>query len=368
MTRKLTLDFTKLDIEDYLHASIPVRFQNTSPGGFEDLIAHFFRVRGYNLKSTDYSQDFGVDMILDQDGIKTAVKVLRYSATHKVGKNDLLPLIKARNYYRCKHAMVITTSSFDDPARTLGLDEKIILWDWHFLLRALTDTFLEGIHYEDYFEKYPASVTVKDSLKLEIESVDFSKSRLTSEGKAFVKAHLTNMGEHDISIKCELPSLVKKDRSQFRSSGWQEDTFNEGILYAGSTVEIVFSFPKKHIAKFDTRDRIVVSIRQDNNEDIINLEQKLSNVKQECFLVTFCFDRDSTEYAEMIAFRDQILSRSAPGRLLIRAYYAIGRMLIAVFSNIPQTRYVMGPLLLPVIRFLGAFVEIRQDLREGHQS
>ncbi len=365
MTRKLTLDFTKLDVEDYLHASIPVRFQNTTPGGFEDLIAHFFRVRGYNLKSTDYSQDFGVDMILDQDGIKTAVKVLRYSATHKVGKNDLLPLIKARNYYRCKHAMLITTSSFDDPARTLGLDEKIILWDWHFLLRALTDTFLEGIHYQDYFEKYPASITVKDSLKFEIESVDFSKSRFAATGKAYVKAHLSNMGEEDISIKCELPSLVKKDRSQYRSSGWQEDTFKEGILYAGSRVDIVFAFPKRQIAKFESKDRIVVSIRQENSEELINLEQKLSNVKKECFLVTFCFDRDSTEYAEMIAFRDQILVKNALGRLFIRSYYAIGRIVIMAFSNVPQLRYILGPLLLPIIRLLGAFVDIKQDFSDS---
>jgi restriction system protein len=124
------MDFSQIDIEQFLQASMPVRFQDISPYDFEDFIAELYRIDGFKVSQTDYSGDFGADIIISKDDVTTAVQLKRYAKGSKVGVSDVNQVIAGREYYDTDDAMVITTSSFSDSAVELAHSADVFLLGW----------------------------------------------------------------------------------------------------------------------------------------------------------------------------------------------------------------------------------------------
>ena len=114
------MDFNRENIIKILFPSIKNRFSDFSPYDFEDFIAQLFKDNGYNVEGTNYSGDFGADVIINKNGVKTCIQVKRYSASNKVGVKEINQIIGARDYYKCDKAMVITTSDFSMPDLTIS--------------------------------------------------------------------------------------------------------------------------------------------------------------------------------------------------------------------------------------------------------
>ncbi len=340
----MALDFDVIDIESFLFAALPVRFQDTEPDDFQNFISHLFIENGYNLVPTSYSPDYSAHIIVSNEGVKTAVQVRRYHEAHKIGVPEVHQIVAAQQYYNCQQAMVITTSSFQAAARELANKHEVISWGWQRLEKAIRDTFMEGQDYYTYFQNYTITESdVDHQLSMQVTGVEFSDSG-SDPGSTIMTAEITNHSNEIVRLHCDLPIYINQKRKQFTATRWIEDSFINGAVHPGSTVELSFAFNRDQLSSYQKNDRLILSLHMMPQGERIMLEQRLSEVKKSCYLVTFCYGKRSTEYHEMIRFREEVLSYSVWGRQIIKGYYFIGSFVVPWMANHPQLRKWIRPL------------------------
>ncbi len=94
---------------------------------FEQYISLCCRKIGYLTELTPDSQDYGADIILYKNNIKTIVQTKRWK--NKVGVRAIQETIAAKQYYKAERGMVITNSFFTKNAINLAESDKIVTWD-----------------------------------------------------------------------------------------------------------------------------------------------------------------------------------------------------------------------------------------------
>lgn len=94
---------------------------------FERIIKLAFKIRGYGTKTTPITQDFGVDLIVHRNNIKTAIQIKRYSDS--VGISAVQEVVAGAMFYKCHHSMVITNATFTKSAYKLAKACKVELID-----------------------------------------------------------------------------------------------------------------------------------------------------------------------------------------------------------------------------------------------
>lgn len=98
---------------------------------FERYLADLLQKRGYtNIRLTE-KYDLGVDIIAKKDGITWGIQAKRYNSSVKVEAVRQAYTALAR--YKCDRAMVITNSTYSNPAQMLAKDNNIPLIDRHTL-------------------------------------------------------------------------------------------------------------------------------------------------------------------------------------------------------------------------------------------
>ncbi len=285
MQNTMALDFSTLDVDSFLFGAIPVRFQDTSSEDFLHFIAHLFQENGYVLKQTEFSKDFGADLIVMNEGVKTAVKVKRYHEVHKVGLADLQQIIDAQEYYNCQQAMVITTSSFAAATRELAAENEAILWDWKVLLQGIVDTFFSGMDYYAYFKQYPGPTSLENQ-KLRFRILDFNfNSSSSSESYSVVNVELINGNENAIRVHCDLPIYITKDRKQYSAINWADDSFVNGVIHPEVAVTLTFRFSGRQVSKYHAEDRLILIFHIMPRSESIMLEQKMGTIRRPNFFV-----------------------------------------------------------------------------------
>lgn len=106
---------------------------------FEEYLEVFFKKLGYQVHRTPYQGDYGADLIIRKDNIKTVVQAKRY--TRSVGVKAVQEAAAAKDYYRGDKAMVVTNSYFSQQAKKLASATQVELWDRECLVsRLLTVT------------------------------------------------------------------------------------------------------------------------------------------------------------------------------------------------------------------------------------
>lgn len=75
---------------------------------FEIYIATFYEDKGYTIKLTPKSYDYGVDVIASNQKEKIAIQVKMYD-TRLVNYKDIMYLYAGKNYYDCDKGILITT-------------------------------------------------------------------------------------------------------------------------------------------------------------------------------------------------------------------------------------------------------------------
>lgn len=105
---------------------------------FEKVLDVCFRKLGYGVRLTSDSQDYGADLIVYKDGLKTVVQAKRKK--NPVGINAVQEVVSAIRHYKADKAMVITNNYFTTNAYNLARSNEIELWDRkrlsEFMLRA----------------------------------------------------------------------------------------------------------------------------------------------------------------------------------------------------------------------------------------
>ena len=94
---------------------------------FEHFLAKHFESQGFTVTVTQPGHDFGADLIIERDGVKTAVQAKRYEANISI--SAVQEVFTAAAYYDCDNSLVITNSYYTASAKTLAEKIGVELWD-----------------------------------------------------------------------------------------------------------------------------------------------------------------------------------------------------------------------------------------------
>ncbi len=132
LTLRIALDIYK---QRQLLRSGIVDIDQMLGGTFERYLVAVFRRLGYPVEHTGRVGDYGADLIIVRNGVRTIVQAKRWSK--KVGVKAVQEAVAAKGMYRCLEAMVITNSVFTQQARTLARANNVELWDRQKLVKML---------------------------------------------------------------------------------------------------------------------------------------------------------------------------------------------------------------------------------------
>jgi len=107
---------------------------------FEERLKILFTNLGYKANRTTSSTlkpDYGADLIIEKDGIRTVVQAKRWKGY--VGEDAVREAYSAKNYYKCTEAIVVTNSNFSIMAWNLAKVNNVKLWNRPYLIRMLLE-------------------------------------------------------------------------------------------------------------------------------------------------------------------------------------------------------------------------------------
>lgn len=99
---------------------------------FEDYLFNLFKKMNYEVEKTPASNDYGADLLLLKDGIKTVVQAKRYNSS--VGVSAIQEIIGAKGYYNADKCLVITSNYFTNNAINLANANEVELWNRDYLV------------------------------------------------------------------------------------------------------------------------------------------------------------------------------------------------------------------------------------------
>jgi restriction system protein len=102
---------------------------------FERYLVSLFRRHGYTVQHTPARGDFGADLIISKNGVRTAVQAKRYAKN--VGVKAIQEVVTAQKMYTCAKAMVVTNSTYTQPAQQLARANNVDLWDRRHLVKVI---------------------------------------------------------------------------------------------------------------------------------------------------------------------------------------------------------------------------------------
>lgn len=112
---------------------------------FELFLSRLFERKGFQVKLTPRTGDYGVDLILTdpRTGERIAVQAKRYQQRNRVGVRAVQEAYAGKDYYGCSKAIVVTTSYFTENAKQNAKKLGVALIDRNALKEAL-EQFQEG--------------------------------------------------------------------------------------------------------------------------------------------------------------------------------------------------------------------------------
>jgi len=102
---------------------------------FEKYLEVLFIRLGFSVERTRYVGDYGADLVVSKDRVKTAVQAKRFR--RKVGVTAVQQAVAAKAQYGCSEAMVVTNAFYTAQAVRLARSNKVKLWDRNLLVSAL---------------------------------------------------------------------------------------------------------------------------------------------------------------------------------------------------------------------------------------
>jgi hypothetical protein len=321
------MDFHQQDIRRFLLESIPSRFSHITNWDFESLVRYLLEVDGYVLKPAVPTGDLANKILASKDDALLVVQPLRLDPEILVEEVEIRKAIHSRSFYNADQFWIITTSYFSPEARQFAEETEIEMWDWDALYEALCQSFFEGKSHEEFLQEHPlpmASEEIESELKLKV------KWQATEGiGPEWFNLGITisNPTDRNLYIHLELPALIDHKRNQVMADQWIDGDFVAGMIYAGATIKTNALYSVVKLGDRPPGGRVVLTCHERVQVPRTHhLHAKLQG--QACFIVTYCYTTDSPEYRTMVAYRDEILSKTFAGRAFIQGYYFISPHLI----------------------------------------
>jgi restriction system protein len=102
---------------------------------FEEYLEFLFRKLDYRVQRTPYLGDYGADLVIEKEGLRTVIQAKR--SRHRVGIKAVQEAAAAQGYYGCTAAMVVTNSAFTPAAVRLARANGVLLGDREWLIGAM---------------------------------------------------------------------------------------------------------------------------------------------------------------------------------------------------------------------------------------
>lgn len=351
------MDFSNVNMPDILKNGMKNKFQDFPHFDFEDFIGQLFKNNGYEVVETPRTGDYGADLILTKSEEKIAVQIKRYAQDNKVGVQEMNQVIGAKDFYKCGRAMIITTSSFSNSGKKLASETSTELWDWDKLQKYICDTYLEGKDYYAYFGDSLKTEEGEKSFEFEITDLKYQTPMQKIGPATLVSAKMINITNRNIYVLLGIPTFISVKNQQVEACFWFEGYFNNGVVYAGSSVQLAFMFRPEQVPSVKEGDRFIFKWVEDEKEfHSYDLRVTPETVQKGlCYVVTMCYGAHSPEYEEMIFFRDNILGRYKIGNSIIKVYYRVGGHLAEYLkrNEVAKTisRFILKIILIPVKRW-----------------
>lgn len=321
------MDFQKTDIKRFLVDSIPSRFHNLSPSEFTSLMAHVFRTDGYSVDEIEKKGDLAPTLLANKEGTSLVIKALRYPPEHLVKIHEIQQAAASRDYYETDQAWIITTSSFSEEAKKHAEELDVELWDWEAFYNALTQLFFEGkSHFEFIDGLRPATDTEIRDPGIKLKAKWKPEEGISSDWYN-LDLVISNPSENNIYIHLDLPALIDQKKDQVTADQWAENEFVAGMIYSGASVRTNALFKASRLGERPPGGKVMLTCHERTDPpQTYHLSAKLKG--SACYIVTYCYSRNSDEYQIMTRYRDEVLANTVAGRVFINAYYLISPVMI----------------------------------------
>jgi len=108
---------------------------------FEEVVAEYFRLRGYKAKTTKLGKDGGVDVIVYGKESGDPVSVVQCKAwnSYRVKLKEVRELLGAVHAHNVQQGIFLTTSTFTDDAIEFGKQNNLVLIDGMTFLKEINN-------------------------------------------------------------------------------------------------------------------------------------------------------------------------------------------------------------------------------------
>ncbi len=110
---------------------------------FEEYTANLLKKLNYtNVSVTSSSNDYGIDVLAEKNGIKYAIQCKLYS--QPVGNKAVQEAFSGKNFYNCHIAVVLTNNTFTENAKNLAKSNGVLLWDKDILQKMIEEASMKA--------------------------------------------------------------------------------------------------------------------------------------------------------------------------------------------------------------------------------
>ncbi len=175
---------------------------------FEQRLIILYRNLGYKVTHIGHSGDAGVDLIVEKDGIKTAVQAKRYKGN--VPESAVQQVHTGKDYYKCDRAIIVTNSFFTQMAQNVAAKTNITLWNRNTLIKELLE--------EHDTLTFKTVVTNSNHTNNIQQTVPTDRPKATKELIQYIRDCI-HKGETWTGIKSRMLKI-----------GWSEEALNDGFF------------------------------------------------------------------------------------------------------------------------------------------
>ena len=98
-----------------------------TPDQYEKYVANYFQNKGYKVKQTSYSNDYGVDVFAERNKEKIAIQAKMFSnSNRKINRQMVMEFYGAKDFFNCNKGIIVTDGEIiqnaKDVADKLGVE------------------------------------------------------------------------------------------------------------------------------------------------------------------------------------------------------------------------------------------------------
>ena len=195
-----------------------------TPDQYEKYVANYFQNKGYKVKQTPYSNDYGVDVFAEKNKEKIAIQAKMFgNSNRKINRQMVMEFYGAKDFFNCNKGVIITNGEIIKNAKEVAdkLEIEILFIDPQSPISKNNSQFDEI--WENYIMPLKGkTITRKNGKTNKIIDVDWGGiKRITSNGnQQKIDIEIFKKTIHDILEKGSITRLeINNEYSKRASSG-----------------------------------------------------------------------------------------------------------------------------------------------------